>query len=347
MEAGTKLGHYEILDRLGAGGMGGVYRARDMTLDRDVAIKVLPEDFAEDAERLARFEREAKVLASLNHTNIATVFGFDESDGVRFIAMELVDGDGLADRIKSSGRIKVDEALEFARQIALALEAAHEAGVIHRDLKPANVQLAPDGTAKVLDFGIAKVNESSAPADLSDSPTAMIPTETGVIMGTAPYMSPEQTRGHAVDRRTDIWAFGCVLYEMLTGEAAFGGESVSDVVAAIIEREPAFGALPERVSPAVRKLPAEDRARAPARYRRCAHRARGCARHSGHLTPVAHDYPAARRDERRRPLGRSWRSAHHLDKGNLEPNVATRAPGARTGSVAHRGSLIGLCPPAA
>ena len=155
MEAGTKLGHYEILDRLGAGGMGDVYRARDMTLDRDVAIKVLPEDFAEDAERLARFEREAKVLASLNHTNIATVFGFDESDGVRFIAMELVDGDSLADRIKSSGRIKVDEALEFARQIALALEAAHEAGVIHRDLKPANVQLAPDGTAKVLDFGIA------------------------------------------------------------------------------------------------------------------------------------------------------------------------------------------------
>ena len=192
MDPGTKLGHYEILAPLGEGGMGQVYRARDTTLDRDVAIKALPEDFAEDAGRLARFEREAKLLASLNHPNIATIFGFDESDGVRFIAMELVEGESLAEQIKAFGRIPVDVALEIARKIALALEAAHEAGVIHRDLKPANVQVAPDGTVKVLDFGIAKVHEPEASADLSHSPTAMLPTATGVIDLTPPNGS----RGH-------------------------------------------------------------------------------------------------------------------------------------------------------
>ena len=257
MEPGTRLGHYEILDRLGAGGMGQVYRARDTTLDRDVAIKVLPEDFASDAGRLARFEREAKLLASLNHPNIATIHGFDESDGVRFIAMELVEGASLADLIESSGRIGVDEALEIARRIAMALEAAQDAGVIHRDLKPANVQVALDGTVKVLDFGLAKAYEagrSEPSSDLSHSPTMMAATGTGVIMGTAPYMSPEQARGKPVDKRTDIWAFGCVLYEMLTGRRAFDGETVGDTMAAIIRAEPNWSAVPVAVPWGVRRL---------------------------------------------------------------------------------------------
>ena len=241
---GKTLGHYEILAPLGEGGMGQVYRARDKTLDRDVAIKVLPEDFAADANRLARFEREAKLLASLNHPNIATIFGFEESDGVRFIAMELVEGQSLAERIEASGRIEVDEALEIARRIALALEAAHEAGVIHRDLKPANVQVAPDGIVKVLDFGIAKVHEPSESSELSDSPTALMPTEVGVIMGTAPYMSPEQARGQAVDKRADIWAFGVILYEMLTGQRLFDGETVSDIIAAVLRGTVDFSLVP-------------------------------------------------------------------------------------------------------
>ena len=245
---GKTLGHYEIIAPLGAGGMGEVYRARDTTLDREVAIKVLPEDFATDAGRLARFEREAKLLASLNHPNIATIFGFEESDGVRFISMELVEGDSLAERIEASGHIEVDEALEIARRIALALEAAHEAGVIHRDLKPANVQVASDGTVKVLDFGLAKAYEaegSEPSSDLSHSPTMMATTGTGVIMGTAPYMSPEQARGQPVDKRADIWAFGCVLYEMLTGERTFDGKTVSDTLASILKEEPDWAAVPE------------------------------------------------------------------------------------------------------
>ncbi len=254
---GNKLGPYEITAPLGEGGMGQVYRAHDTTLDRDVAIKVLPEDFSDDANRLARFEREAKLLASLNHPNIATIFGFEESDGVRFIAMELVEGQSLAERIEASGRIEVDEALEIARRIALALEAAHEAGVIHRDLKPANVQVAPDGTVKVLDFGLAKAYEaegSDPSSDLSHSPTMMAATGTGVIMGTAPYMSPEQARGKPVDKRSDIWSFGCVLYEMLAGKRAFDGETVSDTMAAIIRAEPDWGAVPEATPAIVRHV---------------------------------------------------------------------------------------------
>ncbi len=251
---GKTLGHYEILSPLGEGGMGQVYRARDTTLDRDVAIKVLPEDFASDPARLARFEREAKLLASLNHPNIATIFGFEESDGVHFIAMELVEGQSLAERIEASGRIDVDEALETARRIALALEAAHEAGVIHRDLKPANVQVAPDGTVKVLDFGIAKVQEPEGSSDLSQSPTAMLPTATGVIMGTAPYMSPEQARGQPVDKRTDIWSFGCVLYEMLTGDRAFERGTHADTLSAILGHDPGWDDLPADVPTTVRTL---------------------------------------------------------------------------------------------
>ena len=233
--------------------MGEVYLAQDTRLGRKVAIKVLPAEFASDPERLARFEREAKLLASLNHPNIATIHGFDESDGVRFIAMELVEGQSLAERIEASGRIEVNEALEIARRIALALEAAHEAGVIHRDLKPANVQVTSDGTVKVLDFGLAKAYEadgSEPSSDLSHSPTMMAATGTGVIMGTAPYMSPEQARGHPVDKRSDIWSFGCVLYEMLVGKRTFDGETVGDTLAAIIRAEPDWRLLPEN-TPAI------------------------------------------------------------------------------------------------
>ena len=257
MQPGTRLGHYEILAPLGAGGMGQVYRARDTTLDRDVAIKVLPEDLSSDPDRLSRFEREAKLLAALNHPNIATIHGFDESDGVRFIAMELVEGQSLDARIAASGRIEIDEALEIARRIALALEAAHQAGIIHRDLKPANVQVTRDGDVKVLDFGLAKAYEADGTepsADLSQSPTMIATTGTGVIMGTAPYMSPEQARGKPVDKRTDIWALGCLLYEMLTGSMAFGGGTVSDVLVAVLDREPDWTALPPVTSPIIRLL---------------------------------------------------------------------------------------------
>jgi serine/threonine protein kinase/Tol biopolymer transport system component len=246
---GRPLGHYEILEPLGAGGMGEVYRARDTKLERDVAIKVLPEDFALDQERLARFDREAKVLASMNHANIAAIYGLEESDGVRFIAMECVEGETLADKLAAAGRIEAGEALEIARQITEALEAAHESGVIHRDLKPANVKVTPDGKVKVLDFGLAKAYEadgspSEISPDLSHSPTVAAATRTGVILGTAAYMSPEQARGKPLDKRTDIWAFGCVLYEMLGGRRAFEGETVSDTMAAILKEEPDWGQVP-------------------------------------------------------------------------------------------------------
>ena len=253
------LGNYEILEPLGAGGMGEVYRARDTKLDRDVAIKVLPEDFATDPERLARFEREAKLLASLNHANIAMIHGFEDSGGVRFIAMELVEGETLAERLPTSGRLEVEETLEIARQIAEALEAAHENGVIHRDLKPANVVVTPEGKVKVLDFGLAKAYEadgspSELSPDLSHSPTMAQATRTGVILGTAAYMSPEQARAKPVDKRSDIWAFGCVLYEMLSGRRAFDGETVSDTMAAILKEEPDWDLLPDGTQPALSRL---------------------------------------------------------------------------------------------
>ena len=256
---GKTLGHYEILEPLGKGGMGEVYRARDTKLDRDVAIKVLPEDFATDPDRLARFEREAKLLASLNHANIASIYGLEDEGDQRFIVMEVVEGETLAERISRSGRIEVDEALEIARQIAEALEAAHENGVIHRDLKPANVIVTPEGKVKVLDFGLAKAYEADGSAseispDLSHSPTMAAATRTGVIMGTAAYMSPEQARGKPVDKRADIWAFGCVVYEMLSGARAFAGETVSDTMAAILKEEPDGAALPNEISPRLRRL---------------------------------------------------------------------------------------------
>ena len=227
---GTKLAHYEITSHLGTGGMGEVYQATDSKLGRSVAIKLLPEAFTHDAERAARFEREARVLASLNHSNIATIHGVEESGGRKFLVMELVAGDTLADRVKR-GAIPVAEALEIATQIAEALEAAHEKGVIHRDLKPANIKVTPEGKVKVLDFGLAKAFEpQSAQTSPSQSPTlSMAATMQGVILGTAAYMSPEQAKGKDVDRRTDIFAFGAVLYEMLTGRQAFEGDRKSVV----------------------------------------------------------------------------------------------------------------------
>ena len=259
MERGTHLGHYDVVEPLGAGGMGEVYRARDRKLDRDVAIKVLPQDFAADPDRLARFEREAKLLASLNHANIAAIYGFENVAGVRFIAMELVEGETLAERISRDGPIDIDDACEITRQIAEALESAHESGIVHRDLKPANVKITRGGRVKVLDFGLAKAYGSDGPAsstatDISQSPTVVSATSSGVILGTAPYMSPEQARGKPVDRRTDIWAFGCVLFEMLNGERAFEGETVSDTLAAVLRAEPGIYDLPAHLPDQIRQL---------------------------------------------------------------------------------------------
>ncbi|MCI0354268.1 MAG: protein kinase [Acidobacteria bacterium] len=255
ISAGTKLGTYEVLSALGAGGMGEVYRARDTRLGRDVAIKVLPESFQQDGERLARFQREAQILASMNHANIAAIHGLEEQLGTLHLVLELVPGETLAQRLMS-GRLPVDEALSVCRQVAEALEAAHEKGIIHRDLKPANIKVTPDGQVKVLDFGLAKSQlvETSLRSD-SDSPTASLGgTSAGLVLGTASYMSPEQARGKPVDKRTDVWSFGCVLYEALCGRRAFAGETATDVVAAIIEREPDWNALPSNTPAGIRTL---------------------------------------------------------------------------------------------
>jgi eukaryotic-like serine/threonine-protein kinase len=256
ISSGTRLGSYELLAQIGAGGMGEVYQAHDTKLGRDVAIKILPEAFAHDAERLARFQREAKMLAALNHPNIATVHGLERSDGTHFLIMELVSGETLADRIKREGPLPVDEALKIAVQIAEALEAAHEKGIIHRDLKPANVKVTPEGKVKVLDFGLAKAFAGDvADSNPSQSPTrSAVATMQGVLLGTAAYMSPEQARGKAVDKRTDTWAFGCVLYELLTGKRVFRGETTQDTIAAVLEREPDWQALPQSTPAKIRDL---------------------------------------------------------------------------------------------
>jgi eukaryotic-like serine/threonine-protein kinase len=252
---GTRLGPYEVIAPIGEGGMGQVYRARDTKLNRDVALKVLPDSFANDPDRLARFQREAQVLASLNHPNIAHIHGLEESGGVRALVMELVEGEDLAQRL-TRGAISVDEALPIARQIAEALDVAHEKGIVHRDLKPANIKMTPDGIVKLLDFGLAKAaSRDRAGPVLSQSPTLTVGgTRNGVILGTVSYMSPEQARGQTVDKRTDIWAFGCVLYEMLTGGAAFARETVSDTIAAILDREPDWQRLPATLPTGVRRL---------------------------------------------------------------------------------------------
>jgi serine/threonine-protein kinase len=278
LSAGTRIGPYEVQAPLGAGGMGEVYRARDAKLARDVALKILPAEFALDPDRLARFTREAQVLASLNHQNIAGIYGFEEGPAVAFAAdaamapkeaghcthalvLEFVDGPTLADRI-AQGPLSIDDALPIARQIADALEAAHEQGIIHRDLKPANIKVRPDGTVKVLDFGLAKLAQATGPrpqasvSALTLSPTITTPaiTQVGMIMGTAAYMSPEQAKGREADKRSDIWAFGCVLFEMLTGTRTFAGDDVSDTLAAVLRADPDWNALPASTPRAIRTL---------------------------------------------------------------------------------------------
>ena len=254
LTAGTRLGHYDVTALLGEGGMGQVWQATDTQLNRQVALKILPDAFAADPDRLARFQREAQILASLNHPNIVAIYGIEEAEGTRALVLELVEGPTLADRI-AKGPIPLDEALPIAKQIAEALEAAHEAGVIHRDLKPANIKVREDGTVKVLDFGLAKALDPNPTGDPSQSPTlTAAATQMGMIMGTAAYMSPEQARGKTVDKRTDIWAFGCVLFEMLTGRRAFQGEDVSLTLASVMKSDVKVRTLPPEVPDGLRRV---------------------------------------------------------------------------------------------
>ena len=263
---GQRFGSYEVVAPIGAGGMGEVYRARDAKLNRDVALKILPDAFLEDRDRLARFEREAQILAALNHPHIAGIYGFEESQGSRFLVLEMVEGESLAEHIAHSPKgLALDEALAIARQIADALAAAHDKGIIHRDLKPANIMLTGDGRVKVLDFGLAKdlgAAQSTSSASLSPTMT-FAATQAGMILGTAAYMAPEQARGRATDKRTDVWAFGCVLYEMLTGRKAFDGEDVTDIIAAVVRAEPDWNALPaatpDHIRGLIRRCIAKDR----------------------------------------------------------------------------------------
>ena len=246
---GTRLGTYEIVAPLGAGGMGEVYRARDSKLGRDVAIKILPSHFTADPERRSRFAREARLLATLNHPHIGAIYSVEEADGVRGLVLELIEGETLAERIaRAHGGLPLPDALAIARQISDALDAAHERGIIHRDLKPANIKITPQGVVKVLDFGLAKA------ASIDGSPVDPGESRHGAIIGTAAYMSPEQARGLSVDRRTDVWAFSCVLYEMLAGRPAFPGDTASDTIAKILEREPDWSALPAATPAPIRRL---------------------------------------------------------------------------------------------
>jgi serine/threonine protein kinase len=254
LRSGVDLGSYRILGPLGAGGMGEVYRARDSKLGRDVALKVLPDDFVQDRDRLARFRREAQMLGALNHPNIAAIYGLEESENRFALVLEYVDGETLAERI-NRGRLPIEEVLQIALQLAQALEAAHEKTIIHRDLKPANIKITSQGTLKVLDFGLAKAmqEELAADSNLSQSPTIRVAaTGAGMILGTAAYMAPEQARGRLVDQRADIWAFGAVMFEMLSSGLAFQGETVTDTLAKILEREPDWKQLPPNTPQALR-----------------------------------------------------------------------------------------------
>jgi eukaryotic-like serine/threonine-protein kinase len=267
LEPGRTLSHFRHVEKIGEGGMGVVWRAADSTLGRDVALKLLPPAFASDPERLARFEREARLLASLNHPNIASIYGLDSADGERFLAMEFVEGESLASRL-TRGPIPIEESLAIARQIAEALEAAHEKGIVHRDLKPANVMLTAGERVKLLDFGLARAFEgdvaSGSSARLSQSPTITAAmTSANVILGTAAYMSPEQARGQVVDKRADVWAFGVVLYEMLTGRQMFEGDTITDTLASVLKSDPDWAALPAGTPPRVRALLARCLERSP------------------------------------------------------------------------------------
>ena len=259
LSVGTQLGSLKITERVGVGGMGEVYRARDLKLKREVAVKILPDEFSRDADRVSRFQREGEVLASLNHPNIAAIYGVEEADGVRALVLEFIEGPTLADRL-ARGPVPVKETLAIARQIAEAVEAAHGRGIVHRDLKPSNIKITDEGTVKVLDFGLAKasVNEASSP-DLSQLPTVTNGgTLAGLIVGTPAYMSPEQLRGQLVDKRTDIWAFGVVLHEMLTGRRLFEGETISDTLAAVLTKEPDWRGVPATAQRLVRSCLEKD-----------------------------------------------------------------------------------------
>ena len=299
MRIGQALGPYLISAPLGEGGMGEVYRARDSKLGRDVAIKILPRAFTADPDRLARFEREARLLASLNHPHIGAIYGVEESDGVRALVLELVEGETLADKLSGNeargGSLPIPEALAIARQIADALDAAHERGIVHRDLKPANIQITRTGTVKVLDFGLAKViaGDASSPELSLTSALNVDGTRDGLILGTAAYMSPEQARGQAVDKRTDIWAFGCVVYELLTGRRAFATATVSDTIAAVLTREPDWTALPSATPPSLSRLLKRCLEKDPARRQRDIGDAR--------VELVASDETAGSDRERREP----------------------------------------------
>jgi serine/threonine protein kinase len=253
LASGTKLGPYEILAPLGAGGMGEVYRARDARLEREVAIKVLPTEFVDDPDRLARFRREAQMLASLNHPNIATIHGLEDFGGYYCLVMELVPGQTLAERL-ATGALPVEEVLRICGQIAEGLGAAHQKGMTHRDIKPANIKVTPDRRVKILDFGLAKVAAHSQAEACADAPTVTAKTQAGVILGTPAYMSPEQVRGETVDQRADIWAFGCVLYELLVGQQPFHGASFAEIIACVLKTEPEWRALPTKTPPRVRDL---------------------------------------------------------------------------------------------
>ena len=311
---GQRLGPYDILSLIGSGGMGEVYRARDTTLSRDVAIKILPSAVVDDADRRARFEREARILAALTHPHIAAIYGFEHRDGVYALVLELVEGQTLADRLRA-GAVPRREALEIARQIADALDAAHEKGIVHRDLKPANISITHDGVVKVLDFGLAKAGAGGPVDDLTDSPTMTVAdTRDGVVLGTAPYMSPEQARGKSVDKRTDIWAFGCVMYEMLAGRPAFAADTVSDLMVAILDREPDWRLLPPDTPTALgttaaamsRKRPEA----APAPFRGCANRHRRSA--------VGADRTGARREIAEMASERRALDARGTDRGSAD-----------------------------
>ena len=332
---GKSIGVYHITEMLGAGGMGEVYRATDTKLHRDVAIKVLPDLFVRDAERLARFTREAQMLASLNHPNIAQIYGLEESNGVRALVMELVEGEDLSQRI-ARGPIRIDEALPIARQIAEALESAHEHGIIHRDLKPANIKLRNDGTVKVLDFGLAKAVEPTAStANVSQLPTITSPammTGVGALLGTAAYMAPEQARGKPLDKRADIWAFGCVLFEMLTGKRAFEGNDASETLAAVLRGEPEWTALPSEVPQHIKLL-----------VQRCLEK--DCNNRVAHLSvvrfvvmeplaaEVRHDAPARRRHWRR--VCPAARCRRFRERAHRSSDLAIHANTAASGNTIH------------
>jgi Tol biopolymer transport system component len=299
---GRRIGVYQIQTLLGAGGMGEVYRAHDTKLGRNVAFKILPRAFSADSERLARFEREARLLAALNHPNIAAIYGLEDSDGVHALVLELVDGDTLADKL-STLALPLNEALSIARQTADALDAAHEKGIVHRDLKPANIKITPTGAVKVLDFGVAKMHQPEA-ADRSAAATVTVnATHDGLIVGTPAYMSPEQARGQPVDKRTDIWAFGCVLYEMLTGHAAFAGATIADVLAAVVHREPRWELLPAatplNVTRVVRRCLEKD----PKKRARDIGDIAADLADPGDILPAAHSHSGEQRRSRARAIG--------------------------------------------